>query len=213
MRGTKAEALDSWAASRGYALLRFDYYGHGHSSGVFAQGTITRWRDDALAVIDALSEGPQVLVGSSMGAWIAMLAAIARPERIAALAMIAPAPDFTETLIWDRMPQEVRRQVMEEGSWDRLSDYDDGPYPITKALIEDGRRHLLLDAPIALHMPVRILHGMRDPDVPWRHALKLLRRLPEGALLRLVPQGDHRLSTAADLARMENLLDGIVAAL
>ncbi len=150
MNGTKAQALDAWAESRGRAYLRFDYFGHGASSGAFRDGTITRWRDDALAVLDKLCDGPQVLVGSSMGAWIALLVARARPEKVAALLLLAPAADFTEALIWARMTPDIRREVMERGEWQRPSAYGDGPYPITRALIEDGRRHLLLDAPIEL---------------------------------------------------------------
>lgn len=213
MTGTKASALDRWAAARGRALLRFDYFGHGLSSGTFADGTVSRWRDDALVVLDRLCDGPQVLVGSSMGGWIALLAALARPERIAGLLLIAPAPDFTEALIWARMPADIRRQVMERGHWERPSAYGDGPYPITRALIEDGRRNFVLDGPIAITCPVRILHGMKDPDVPLDHVLKLVERLPRDTTLTLIKDGDHRLSTARDLARMEAALDGLFAEL
>jgi pimeloyl-ACP methyl ester carboxylesterase len=211
MTGTKAQALDVWAEARGRAYLRFDYSGHGASSGEFRKGTITGWRDDALAVLDCLCGGPQVLVGSSMGAWIALLAARARPEKVAALLLIAPAVDFTEALMWARMSPEIRREVMERGEWLRPSAYGDGPYPITRALIEDGRRHLMLDAPIAIDCPVHILQGMQDPDVPWQHALKLVEKLTGNPLLTLIKQGDHRLSTAEDLARITAALDVILA--
>jgi pimeloyl-ACP methyl ester carboxylesterase len=212
MNGTKAAALDRWAETNGRAYLRFDYYGHGASSGQFRDGTISRWRDDALAVLDRLCDGPQALVGSSMGAWIALLAAQARPEKIAAMLLLAPAVDFTEALIWTRMTPEMRRQVMKLGEWLRPSAYGDGPYPITRALIEDGRKHQLLDAPIEVRVPVHILQGMRDPDVPWQHALKLNERLSGNPVLTLIKEGDHRLSTPADLARLTAALDELLAA-
>lgn len=211
MSGTKAEALDSWAARRGRAFLRFDYYGHGKSSGLFRNGTISRWREDALAVLDRLCEGPQILVGSSMGAWIALLAAQLRPERVAGLLLIAPAPDFTEALMWARMSPEIRRQIIEQGEWLRPSAYEDGPYPITRELIEDGRRNLILGGAIAVQCPVHIVQGMEDPDVPWQHAMRLVERLPGSPVLTLIKKGDHRLSTPADLARIEHALDGLLA--
>ena len=212
MNGTKAQALDAWAEARGHAYLRFDYFGHGASSGAFRDGTITRWRDDALAVLDVLSDGPQVLVGSSMGAWIALLAAQARPENVAALLLLAPAADFTEALIWERMSPDIRREVMERGEWQRASAYGDGPYPITRALIEDGRRHLLLGAPIPINAPVHIVQGMKDPDVPWQHALKLIENLSGNPTLTLIKEGDHRLSTPEDLGRIAAALDALLAA-
>lgn len=211
MNGTKAQALDSWAVSRGRAYLRFDYFGHGESSGAFRDGTISRWRDDALAVLDTLCDGPQVLAGSSMGAWIALLAALTRPEKVAALLLLAPAADFTEALIWARMTPDIRSEVMERGQWQRPSAYGDGPYPITRALIEDGRRHLLLDAPIELACPVHILQGMKDPDVPWQHALKLVEKLSGNPALTLIKNGDHRLSTPEDIDRITRTLDVILA--
>lgn len=206
MQGTKAVALDQWAAKNGRAFLRFDYFGHGRSSGEFRDGSITRWRDDALAVLDDLTEGPQVLAGSSMGAWIALLIARIRPERIAALLLIAPAPDFTERLMWARMPEELRQHVQQKGEWLSPSNYGDGPYPITLRLIEDGRQHLLLDAPIQITWPVHILHGMRDPDVPWQHAIQLAERLSGNPVVTLIKEGDHRLSTPGDLDRIERIL-------
>ena len=213
MGGTKARALDDWAARRGQAFMRFDYFGHGASSGAFAEGTISRWRDDALAVIDRLSEGPQVLVGSSMGAWIALLAALARPERVKGLLLIAPAADFTENLIWARMSPQIRCEVMEKGSWLRPSAYDDGPYPITRGLIEDGRKHLLLGGPIEIDVPIHIVQGMQDTDVPWQHAMTLMERLSGNPVLTLIKRGDHRLSTPADLCRVEQALDSLLAEL
>ena len=211
MMGTKAEVLDAWAEARGQAFLRFDYYGHGASSGTFAKGTISRWRDDAAAVLERLCDGPQILVGSSMGGWIALLLALAKPEKVAGLLLIAPAPDFTEKLMWAEMSEDIRRTILEEGAWRRPSAYGDDPYPITRALIEDGRRNCILDAPIAIDRPVHILQGMKDPDVPWRHALALMERLSGNPTLTLVKEGDHRLSTPADLARIAVALDALVA--
>jgi pimeloyl-ACP methyl ester carboxylesterase len=210
MTGTKAKHLDSWAARKGHAYVRFDYLGHGASSGDFRRGTISRWRDDALAVIDSLTTGPQILVGSSMGGWVALLAAMARPERIKALLLIAPAPDFTEMLMWPEMGPEIRLRVMEEGEWLRPSEYGEDPYPITRALIEDGRANCLLNSAIPLTLPIRILQGMKDPDVPWRHALALVEQLEGNPVLTLIKQGDHRLSTPADLRRIEEALDALL---
>jgi pimeloyl-ACP methyl ester carboxylesterase len=200
MTGTKAGAVDAWAGEHGRACVRFDYFGHGASSGDFRDGTVSGWRDDSLTVIDRLCRGPQILVGSSMGAWLALLCALARPERIAALVLIAPAVDFTEALLWEAFAPEVRMQIERNGAWLRPSRYDPEPYPITRRLIEDGRRHLLLDAPIALSCPIRILQGMEDPDVPWQHAMSLLDRLGPDTELTLIRSGDHRLSRPQDLA-------------
>jgi pimeloyl-ACP methyl ester carboxylesterase len=162
-------------------------------------------------VLDRLCDGPQVLVGSSMGAWIALLAAQARPDKVASLLLLAPAADFTEALIWARMTPDIRSEVMERGAWQRPSAYGDGPYPITRALIEDGRRHLLLGEPIELGCPVHIIQGMKDPDVPWQDTLKLLETLSGNPTLTLIKNGDHRLSTPEDLARIEAALDAILA--
>jgi pimeloyl-ACP methyl ester carboxylesterase len=211
MTATKASALDAWAEQTGHAFVRFDYYGHGQSSGEFRNGTITRWRDDALAVLDCLTSGPQILVGSSMGGYLALLVARMRPERCTGLLLVAPAADFTEALLWAGMPKDAKRQILEKGEWLRPSAYDPDPYPIARGLIEDGRRHLLLDkGPIALGCPARILQGMRDPDVPWQHAFKLFRALAGEVSLTLVRDGDHRLSTPSDIARMERTLDALI---
>lgn len=199
MGGTKAEALAEWARRRGRAFLRFDYSGHGFSGGRFEDGTISCWLDDALAAIDRTS-GPIVAVGSSMGAWIALLAARERPERFAALLLIAPAADFTERLMWASFSEDVRKQILETGRWERPSEYDPEPYLITRQLIEDGRRHLLMDRPIPFHGPVRILQGGRDPDVPESHARALAGLIQSPDLrFELVPDGDHRLSRPQDL--------------
>ena len=205
MTGTKAQALADWAAAEGRAYLRFDYLGHGASSGDFrAKGTITRWREDALAVIDDLTEGPLVLVGSSMGAWIACLAAMARRDRVAALALIAPAPDYTETLMAPEIPPDGRAALAADGVWMRPSAYGDEGYPITRTLLEDGARWSILGAePVPIEVPVRILQGGADPDVPWRHALELAQAIKgEDVVFSLVKDGDHRLSRPQDIARL-----------
>lgn len=203
MTGTKAQALAGWAEANGRALLRFDYFAHGASSGDFAEATVGRWLDDALAAFDELTEGPQVLVGSSMGGWIALLTALARPERVKALVLIAPAPDFTEELMWKDFSDEVREILLAEGVYRRPSEYDEEPYEITMRLIEEGRDHLLLGGPIALALPVRILQGMADADVPWTHAMRLVEALvSDDVTIHLSKAGDHRLSTPGDIARL-----------
>ena len=203
MTGTKAQGLSDWAAATGRAFLRFDYFGHGASDGAFLDGTISRWRVDALAVIDALTVGPLVLVGSSMGGWISCLAALSRPQRIAAMVLLAPAPDFTEKLMKPSFAPEVMEEIMEKGAWTRPSPYGDDGYPITRALLEDGARWSILDGPVAIHCPVHILQGGADEDVPWRHALSLALALEsEDVVFTLVKDGDHRLSRPQDIARL-----------
>ena len=212
MTGTKALFLEDYCRSRGHAYVRFDYFGHGKSSGEFAAGTIGRWREDAICVIDSLTEGPQILVGSSMGGWIMLLAALARPAQIAALVGIAAAPDFTEELLWPRLTPTQRQEIIERGHVVLPSDYDPAGYLYTRALIEDGRQHLLLGAPIALDLPVRLLHGLADESVPWQLSLRLAERLVRGDVaVTLVKDGDHRLSTPADLARLAQTLDALAA--
>ena len=211
MSGTKATTLEAFARRRGQAFLRFDYQGHGESSGRFEDGSIGRWSEDAIAALDELTEGPQVLVGSSMGGWIMLLAALARPERIAGLLGIAAAPDFTEDLMWAAYSAEIRATIETEGVYHEPSDYSETPYPITKHLIEDGRRHLLLRAPIPLTCPVRLLQGMRDEDVPWQTALRLAEALEsEDVEMTLVKAGDHRLSEPVDLQRLEATLQRLL---
>jgi pimeloyl-ACP methyl ester carboxylesterase len=212
MTGTKATALDAHCRAQGRAYLRFDYFGHGASSGDFRRGTIGRWADDALAAVDILTDGPLVLVGSSMGGWIMLLAALARPERIKALIGIAPAPDFTEDLMWPSFSPEVRAEIETKGEYARPSAYGPDPYPITRRLIEDGRKRLVMRQAIRLDIPVRILQGMRDPDVPWRHALKLIEALnSKDVVLHLIKDGDHRLSEPADIARLLRTVDELCA--
>jgi pimeloyl-ACP methyl ester carboxylesterase len=211
MTGTKALFLEEYCRQSGRAYVRFDYFGHGASSGDVAEGVVGRWREDALAVIDSLTEGPQILVGSSMGGWIMLLAALARPARVAALIGIAAAPDFTEELLWPRLNPEQRRAIEERGAATLPSDYDPAGYLYTRALIEDGRQHLLLGGPIRLNVPVRLLHGLADASVPWGLSLKLAERLTSrDVVVTLVKAGDHRLSSESDLARLAQTLDGLL---
>jgi pimeloyl-ACP methyl ester carboxylesterase len=210
MNGDKAAALATSCAVRGQAMLRFDYSGHGASGGGFEDGTIGRWADDALAVIDQMSDGPLLLVGSSMGGWIALLAARERPERVVGLLGIAAAPDFTEVLMWQAMNFEQRAVLMSTGVLVVPSHYSD-PYPITRTLIEDGRNHLLLQKPIALDCPVRLLHGQCDPDVPWEFALRIADQLSSRDVqVILVKDGDHRLSRPQDLALLRQTIGALL---
>ncbi|HMM91391.1 alpha/beta hydrolase [Bradyrhizobium sp.] len=209
MRGTKALALDVFAAEQGRACVRFDYSGHGESGGTFIDGTIGRWLEEAVAVFEQFCRGPQVVIGSSMGGWMALLLAreIAKRQMAASLAglvLIAPAPDFTEQLMWNGFSDEIREEIRTRGVWMRPSEYGDGtPYPITRALIEEGRNHLLLGSAIEVGCPVRILQGAKDPDVPWQHAFALAHRLPaEDVVLTMIQDGDHRLSRPQDIARI-----------
>jgi pimeloyl-ACP methyl ester carboxylesterase len=202
MAGTKAQALADWARASGRSYLRFDYFGHGESDGDFAHGTITRWREDALAVLDELVVDDVVLVGSSMGGWIACLAAAVRQERVKAMVLVAPAPDFTEKLMAPEIPAEGRAALREAGVWLRPSEYGD-PYPITRALLEDGARWSILPGPVPIEAPVRILQGGEDPDVPWRHALELAQAINgEDVVFTLIKDGDHRLSRPQDIERL-----------
>ncbi len=203
MQGSKVLALEAWARASCRCFLAFDYSGHGQSGGRFEDGTVSAWREDALAVLDALTDGPQVLVGSSMGGWLALLVALARPERVAGLVLVAPAPDFTEKLMWPELSPAAQAEMMKTGVTLRPSGYGD-PYPVTRALIEDGRQWQLLDAPIPFSGPVRILQGMQDPDVPWAHAFRLVETVTSPDLaFTLVKDGDHRLSRPEDIARLE----------
>jgi pimeloyl-ACP methyl ester carboxylesterase len=211
MGGTKAVALDQWAAAHRLNCVRFDYSGHGESHGNFTDGTIGHWLDESIAVFDAYCCGPQILIGSSMGGWLALLLAreLGRrgppcgPASLAALVLIAPAVDFTEELLWKQFPAQVKRKLEAEGVWERPSRYSTEPYPITAALIEDGRRHLLLGGLIETGCPVRILQGVADPDVPWQHAVELVSRFAQDdVVLSLIKDGDHRLSRPEDIERL-----------
>ena len=210
MNGTKALALDAWAAEQGRACVRFDYSGHGESGGAFIDGTVGRWLEESIAVFEQFCRGPQVVIGSSMGGWMALLLARALADRdakeatLAGLVLIAPAPDFTEQLMWNAFSDEVREEIRTKGVWMRPSEYGDGaPCPITRALIEEGRNHLLLGSAIDVGCPVRILQGAQDPDVPWQHAFALVHRLPsDDVVLTMIQDGDHRLSRPQDIARI-----------
>jgi len=208
MKGTKADALDRWAEQAGRACTRFDYSGHGESSGDFADGTIGRWLEESRAVYRQFAQGPQVIVGSSMGGWLALLLARAlRAETgaapIAGMVLLAPAVDFTEALMWKQFSDAIRREIETKGFWLRPSEYSEAPYPITRALIEDGRKHLLLGGLIETGCPVHILQGVQDPDVPWRHAEELVTHLAGGdVVLTLIKDGDHRLSRPEDIERL-----------
>ena len=217
MAGTKARAFDTFAEVRGLAMTRFDYSGHGRSGGRFEEGTISRWLEEALAVFDRTS-GPQIVIGSSMGGWLALLLTEAHraavgPEasRVAGLVLIAPAVDMTRALMWEGMSKAARKALTETGFWQRPSDYDEEGYAITRALIEDGDRHLFGDRLIETGCPVHILQGVRDTDVPWRHAAALVSRLAsDDVVLTLVKDGDHRLSRPEDIERMAAAVDEII---
>ena len=201
MTGGKAMALDAFCRAQGQGFVRFDYRGHGRSSGRFEEGTIGDWTADALAVLDKVAQGPQVLVGSSMGGWIALNLALARPDRVAALVGIAAAPDFTEDLIWRDLPMEAQMALETDGVIYEPSEYSEKPYPITMNLIHEARYHLRLRCEIAIDVPVRLLHGMLDPDVPWKRSLLLAEKLKsQDVRVILVKDGDHRLSRDEDLA-------------
>lgn len=205
MTGSKVTELESWATREGAGFLAFDYTGHGQSDGKFEDGTISMWRDDCLDAIDALTDGPLILVGSSMGGWMALLTALELTERLQALVLIAPAPDFTQKLMWPEFTPEQQNEIMEKGATLRPSDYGD-PYPISRALIEDGKQWQLLDRPIEIDVPVRILQGMQDADVPWRHAERLVETMRSPDLVfSLIKDGDHRLSRDQDIARLKTV--------
>jgi alpha-beta hydrolase superfamily lysophospholipase len=215
MSGAKALSLDALGAERGLEVTRFDYSGHGQSGGDFDHGTISRWLEEAEAVFER-THGPQIVCGSSMGGWIALLAARRMAERgmpPSGLVLIAPAPDFTEDLMWNAFSEDVRREILQKGAWLQHSDYSPDPYPITRRLIEEGRSHLLLSSAVRAGCPVHILQGMQDADVPWRHALRLVERLAEDdVLLTLVKDGDHRLSRPEDLERIFSALEAVAPA-
>ncbi|MER9729739.1 alpha/beta hydrolase [Mesorhizobium sp. M0217] len=204
MLGTKAQTLSYWAAREGRAYLRHDYSGHGESGGAFADGTISKWLGESLAVFRRFTEGKQILVGSSMGAWIALRMAQelrkAGDSNVVGLVLLAPAPDFTAELVEPALTEEQRRDLREKGFFEEPSDYSAEPYIYTSALIEDGRANRVMTGPIDTHCPVHILQGLADADVPASHALKLVSLLPaDDVTLSLIPDGDHRLSRPQDL--------------
>ena len=216
MRGTKAEALDGWAAAAGRAIARHDYSGHGESGGAFRDGTISRWLAESLAVFRAFTRGRQVLVGSSMGAWIALrmareLQKSDEVNRIAGMLLLAPAPDFTAELMEPQLTPAHRRDLAEKGYFEEPSEYSSDPNIFTHALLEDGRQNLVMTGPIDTHCPVHIIQGMRDHDVPYGHALKLVSCLPaDDVTLSLIPDGDHRLSRPEDIATMLRAVETLI---
>ena len=210
MTGSKALHLEAWAQSRGAGFIRFDYTGHGASSGVFEAGSIGDWARDAAEVLTALTSGPQILVGSSMGGWISLLLAKRHPERIAGFIGIAAAPDFTEDLIWPNLSQAQRAELERTGRLETPSDYSDEPYVITAKLIRDARDHLVLREPLRIAAPVRLLHGSADPDVPMPVALRLLAHLEcPNARLTVVKDAGHRLSEPEELTLLTTALEEI----
>jgi len=218
MTGTKASALVEWAEREGHGCLRFDYSGHGRSEGRLVDGSIGRWLEEARGVFCRLSRGPQVLVGSSMGGYIALLLlreligkAPQQARRIAGVVLIAPAWNMSE-LLWNGLSSSARRQIEQEGVYLRPSRYGDGPYPITRALIEEGRRHRIGTEPFDPGRPVHVLHGRKDEDVPHQHTLDLLRHLPAHVRLTTVADGDHRLSRPQDLALLLSIVGGLIDA-
>lgn len=212
MTGTKATHLEAHCIRQGVAYTRFDYSGHGQSSGKFTDGTIGKWAADAIAVLDEITSGPQILVGSSMGGWIMLLAALARPERVAGLVGIAAAPDFTEDLMWAQFSPAQKKTIMDQGALIEPTEYGDDPYTITRALIEDGRNHLLLRKPLELTCPVRLVQGMQDPDVPWETAIRLAKALvTDDVRIDLIKTGDHRLSEPDQLDVITRHLDEVIA--
>jgi pimeloyl-ACP methyl ester carboxylesterase len=201
--GRRRRRLAEWAEASGQAFVRFDYSGHGKSGGQFEKGSISRWLGDTLAVLDRLTSGPLVLVGSSMGGWLALRTAEDRRSRAAARLLIAPAADFTERLMWPSFTMEQQRTLMTEGRLELPSAYSPEPTVITREMIEDGRRHLVMDAPISFAGPVHILQGGQDPDVPVEHVHALAERMPSAKLtMQVICDGDHRLSRPEDLAML-----------
>jgi pimeloyl-ACP methyl ester carboxylesterase len=213
MTGTKARALESFCRAQGRAFTRFDYSGHGASSGDFADGTIGLWAEDALGIVDRATAGPLLVVGSSMGGWIMLLVALARPERVAGLIGVAAAPDFTADLLLPRATPDQRRALAGQGYWMQASAYGGEPYPVTRRFLEEADEHLVLRASLPIKCPVHLLHGQRDPDVPWQTALRLTDRLQsDHVTIELIKAGDHRLSSPPDLARITAAIERLAAA-
>ncbi len=212
MGGGKALALEAFCRHRGHAFTRFDYQGHGASSGNFDDGCIGEWADDAIDVLDQLTDGPQVLVGSSMGGWIMLLAARARPRRIAGLVGLASAPDFTEDLIGAQLSAAQKAELDTNGFVELANDYDDGePYRISKRLLADGKNQLLLRGEIAIDCPVRLIHGIKDADVPWQTSLRIMECVrADDVEVQLVKSGEHRLSEDHDLERLRRTLAALL---
>ncbi len=214
MTGSKASALAAYGAGHNLPVVRFDYSGHGASGGRFEDGTISRWLEESRAVFDAFTTGPQIVVGSSMGGWLALLVAeqLRETGRVAGLLLLAPAVDMTRALMWERWKKKARDTLMKDGIFYEPSDYSPEPYPITRGLIEDGDRHLFGSRLIEVGCPVHILQGVKDTDVPWQHAQGLVERLAsDDVVITLIKDGDHRLSRPEDIERTNAALDGLRA--
>jgi pimeloyl-ACP methyl ester carboxylesterase len=217
MASTKATALGNWAARRGVAYTRFDYSGHGASDGLFTGGTIGRWLEETAAVFEQVTTGPQIVVGSSMGGYLALLllrqlqrTVVADLARLVGLVLIAPAWDMTEELMWKQFPANTKATLQQTGVWLRPSQYGE-PYPITQQLIDEGRHHLLARVPFDPGRPVHIMHGLRDPDVPWQHTLDLAGFLTgDWTRIAAIPDGEHRLSRPSDLEQLFEMLDSLI---
>ncbi len=213
MTGVKATSLEAFCKERGQGFVRFDYQGHGQSSGQFEDCTLSTWKEDALAVLTKLTKGPQLLIGSSMGGWLALMLAREKPRRVAGMIGIAAAPDFTESLIWEKLTQHQQAELKKKGKIYVPSDYGD-PYPITAELILDGRNHLLLGADIPVYCPIRLLHGMKDVDVPWEVSMAINEKVAtQDVKTILIENGDHRLSEPSDIKKLlsvtAKMLDGL----
>ncbi len=211
MSGTKATALERFCKAKDYCYTRFDYFGHGKSSGTFTEGTIGYWKNNVLAILDMLPNTKHIIVGSSMGGWLMLLAALERPEKVTALIGVASAPDFTENLIWNVMREDEKQELLNNGIFNQASDYSDSPYPITVQLIEEGRKHLLLDKTIPIHCPIRLLHGMKDDDVPYTLSVTLAQKLEsDDVQLQLIKRSDHRMSSEEDVAMLERTIEMLI---
>ncbi|MDD9841820.1 MAG: alpha/beta hydrolase [Alphaproteobacteria bacterium] len=214
MTGSKANTLAAYAASQNLAYLRFDYFGHGQSSGDFLQGTLSYWRAEVLDILAQLTKGRQILVGSSFGGWLSLMMAEALRDKIAALVLIAPAVDMTHRLMWQEFSQTERDTLIKEGIIYIPSEYDEKGYPITRKLIEDGKQYLMLDKGIAYHGPVRILHGQKDTAVPYALSLELAEKLQSTNVeTYFIKDGDHSLSNPENLALLTHILDGLMPTL
>ncbi|MFA4994679.1 MAG: alpha/beta hydrolase [Bdellovibrionales bacterium] len=207
MEGVKASFLSKRAVERNWPFVRFDFRGCGKSSGEFAKATIGAWLEDTLAVFDKLTEGPQIVVGSSMGGWMGLLLAQARPTRVKAFIGVAAAPDFTENLVWAKLTPAEREKVRRTGVYYEKDELPSRQAPITLGLIEEARRHLVLDKPLALPCPVRLLQGMKDTDVPWEYALRIIQHISSDDARVTLVKGDHSLSTQRDLEMLERTIE------
>lgn len=217
MEGSKAVALDQFAKDKGVACTRFDYSGHGQSGGAFVDGTISRWLEESLCVFKTHTKGPQILVGSSMGGWIALrmveeLEKTGETDRVRGLVLLAPAPDFTKELHWPKLTEQHKQDLETKGFFEEPTPYGPDPNIFTKALFDDGEKNLVMDGLINLHAPVHIIQGMNDPDVPWEHAMKLIEHLPhDNVTLTFIKDGDHRLSREQDIEKILSAVEQMSA--